>query len=105
MFGYEHALQRMYLGEGYCNNNCSFEYCNCVCISYFNGFFVVLSFTGYTIFLDVDECTEGTDDCVDGATCMNTDGSFTCTCPHGYSGDGRANRNGCLGMRLKLFLI
>ena len=52
----------------------------------------------------MDECTEGTDDCVDDATCMNTVGSFTCTCPPGYSGDGRASGNGCFGMSMCIIL-
>ena len=43
----------------------------------------------------------GTDDCVDGATCMNTDDSFTCTCPSGFSGNGREGPggSGCTGMK------
>ena len=46
----------------------------------------------------MDECTIDSDDCVDGATCVNTAGSFTCSCPPGFNGDGRASGNGCLGM-------
>ena len=46
----------------------------------------------------MDECAIDSDDCVDGATCMNTVGSFTCTCPPGFSGDGRTSRNGCSGI-------
>jgi len=38
--------------------------------------------------LDVDECTDGTDDCGPDATCTNTIGSFTCACNPGYAGDG-----------------
>ena len=48
----------------------------------------------------MDECAIDSDDCVDGATCMNTAGSFTCTCPPGFSGDGRASGNGCSGMSM-----
>ncbi len=37
---------------------------------------------------DIDECTEGTDNCNVNAECMNTVGSFTCACIEGFSGDG-----------------
>ncbi|KAI8482586.1 carbohydrate binding [Branchiostoma belcheri] len=36
----------------------------------------------------IDQCTTGTDNCDDDATCTNTDGSFTCSCNTGYTGDG-----------------
>ena len=40
--------------------------------------------------LDIDECSEGTDDChrMSNATCEDTDGSFLCTCIDGFSGNG-----------------
>ncbi|XP_068164048.1 sushi, von Willebrand factor type A, EGF and pentraxin domain-containing protein 1 isoform X1 [Antennarius striatus] len=38
--------------------------------------------------LDVDECALGSD-CDAHASCQNTDGSYTCTCTHPYSGDGK----------------
>ncbi|XP_078691947.1 uncharacterized protein LOC144922177 [Branchiostoma floridae x Branchiostoma belcheri] len=37
---------------------------------------------------DVNECTDGTHNCHDEATCANTIGSFTCSCNDGYEGDG-----------------
>ena len=38
---------------------------------------------------DIDECIDETDDCDDNAICINTDGSFTCECESGYTGNGR----------------
>ena len=38
---------------------------------------------------DVDECIQGTDTCDgDHAECINTEGSYSCLCHIGYSGDG-----------------
>ena len=39
-------------------------------------------------FSDNNECTDGTNNCHANATCTNTDGSFTCACNTGYSGNG-----------------
>ena len=41
-----------------------------------------------TIPIDIDECVEETDNCDDNAICTNTDGSFTCECESGFSGNG-----------------
>lgn len=38
--------------------------------------------------LDVDECATDMDNCAQQATCTDTEGSFTCTCNTGYTGDG-----------------
>ena len=37
---------------------------------------------------DINECETGTDSCDVSAECTNTDGSYTCSCTSGYSGDG-----------------
>ena len=40
-------------------------------------------------FIDIDECALGTDTCdEENADCMDIDGSFSCLCHTGYSGDG-----------------
>ena len=46
--------------------------------------------------IDIDECSDGSDDCDDKALCENTEGSHTCTCNQGYSGTGLI----CTGMYL-----
>jgi len=50
---------------------------------------------GNTSCSDINECAQNTDDCVAGATCQNSNGGFTCTCPSGYTGDGKASSSGC----------
>ena len=54
----------------------------------------VLPTIGITLLTDIDECTEGTDDCVH--SCSNVPGSYTCICNSGYrlASDNR----GCEGM-------
>ena len=38
--------------------------------------------------LDIDECRDGTNKCSSNARCINTQGSYTCSCSHGFRGDG-----------------
>ena len=39
---------------------------------------------------DIDECQDGVHDCLPSvASCVNTLGSFNCSCNHGYIGDGK----------------
>ncbi|XP_078357531.1 microfibril-associated glycoprotein 4-like isoform X1 [Oculina patagonica] len=45
-------------------------------------------FTGNNCEADVDECTQGIDECHVNATCNNTQGSYNCTCKDGFNGDG-----------------
>lgn len=52
--------------------------------------------------LDVNECAEGTHRCRTsvGASCVNTDGSYICLCPHGFRSDGTGI--GCEGVCIEL---
>ena len=38
-------------------------------------------------FIDIDECSTG-DVCDENAECVDTAGSYDCTCSSGYTGDG-----------------
>ncbi|KAK7353257.1 hypothetical protein VNO80_18698 [Phaseolus coccineus] len=48
--------------------------------------------------VDVDECAEELHDCLKGrSSCSNSPtGSYSCSCPKGYEGDGKKNGTGCL---------
>ena len=52
------------------------------------------------LYVDIDECTEGTDNCDDNATCTNTVGGFECTCNIGYTGNGVS----CSGNFIDIYL-
>ena len=52
------------------------------------GYFSMLLKHFYVLFSDTDECAMGIHTCSSSATCVNTPGSFTCTCNSGYTGSG-----------------
>ena len=49
-----------------------------------------LLFTSKLNVSDIDEFSNSTHNCYAQATCTNTDGSFTCACISGYTGNGTA---------------
>ncbi|XP_059629947.1 wall-associated receptor kinase 2-like [Cornus florida] len=52
---------------------------------------------------DINECSiPGLNPCTD--VCQNKEGTFTCTCPRGYHGDGRKDGQGCISNKLWLKL-
>lgn len=38
---------------------------------------------------DMDECTSNYHICDNNAVCQNTEGSYTCSCKAGYTGNGK----------------
>ncbi len=52
--------------------------------------FLIISILGYS---DVDECKTKVNPCDPIAECLNTEGSYKCVCPTGYSNHGRR----CIG--------
>ena len=51
------------------------------------AFFLNLFFFNVYHFTDINEC-KGNHSCHANATCMNTKGSYVCTCHLGYTGNG-----------------
>ena len=47
---------------------------------------VILQFSFFTA--DIDECSVDPSSCDKNADCTNTDGSYSCTCKQGFTGDG-----------------
>ncbi|XP_042042145.1 wall-associated receptor kinase-like 2 isoform X2 [Salvia splendens] len=47
--------------------------------------------------LDIDECADNsTNTCVSNSICQNGPGTFRCSCPKGYIGDGKKDGTGCI---------
>ncbi|XP_016451332.1 wall-associated receptor kinase 2-like [Nicotiana tabacum] len=45
--------------------------------------------------LDIDECADPNANSCE-TICINTPGSYNCSCPEGYTGDGKKNGRGCI---------
>ena len=48
------------------------------------------------MFSDKNECNGG-HNCAASAICINNEGSFGCSCPNGFNGDGYSGGTGCSG--------
>ena len=60
---------------------------------------VLPSYAWIPLLSDVDECQLGGHSCDSHASCLNTPGSFSCSCQPGWVGDGFECRGKCLGAR------
>ena len=78
-----------------------FPHTKCVCTWFTSVITILLPFFLFNrpinnpcilFLLDINECLNSS--CHFNATCMNIDGSYTCTCISGYSGNGSV----CTGM-------
>ena len=56
-------------------------------------------------FVDINECTKAPKVCHQNANCTNTDGSYTCQCVKGYSGDGKVNCTGTVVVRNDFIVV
>ena len=48
---------------------------------------------------DIEECSADPSPCDSNADCTNTDGSYSCTCTPGYTGDGTT----CQGRLISIY--
>lgn len=72
--------------EGY---KCTFDNSDCVPTAGLE--FTCNCISGFTLIdslCDRNECVLGIHNCLSGASCSDTNGSFTCECPSGFLGDG-----------------
>ena len=59
--------------------------------------FIVHYIAGFYCNVDVDECKIHPGICKNGATCMNTNGNYTCICVNGWGGQNcTVNIDDCL---------
>ena len=56
-------------------------------------------------FSDIDECTRNLSFCHSLATCVDTEGSYTCPCNPGYTGDGFVSCTSKLAIKMILLYV
>ena len=61
---------------------------------YCSTIFILLYLFTFSFYADIDECVAGNSECDVRADCVNTAGSYNCTCKTGFSGNGST----CEGM-------
>lgn len=62
-------------------------------------YYGAIVFNNVTSIIDINECQDGTDDCIETAACNNNAGSFSCSCLPGYEGNGFV----CTGIQSYLY--
>ena len=55
----------------------------------------------FSMYIDINECADGTDNCHSDASCLDTKGSFTCACKPGFRGNGLT----CAGKAASLYPV
>jgi len=53
---------------------------------------------------DINECSESTHNCDINALCIDANGGYTCTCSHGYTGNGTMCYGNCINRRFNIFV-